>query len=128
MQTTQWRFVPGQTLADVVDGSLVVSGPERDRPAVEALGAVTRPRVDRGEVVELRDRARGRRGIPRGPFRRAVEREAVQDVRRDLEHVAVGTVEELAAKVGKPRGIVELVAVDAEYPGLRPRVALDQPV
>src|SRR5207244_13134710 len=56
----------------------------------------------------------------------AVELDAVQDIRRDLESAGVRTVEQLCPKGLQPDRIVELVAVDAEDPGVRARIRLDQ--
>ena len=50
----------------------------------------------------------------------------VQDVGLEAEPLAVRPVEKLRAEGRQPGGVVELVAVDAEHPRVRPRVALHE--
>ncbi len=52
----------------------------------------------------------------------------VEDVRLEAEPLAVGAAEQLLAEGRQPGRVVELVAVDAEHPRVRPRVALDESV
>src|SRR6266542_2639687 len=126
VEAAQWTLVPGDALADVVHGSLVIAGAEDGPPTVQPLRALGGPRVERGEVVELGDRARRRREVARSRLPLRLELDAVQHVRRDLEHAVVATRQQLLAKAREAARVVELVAVDAEDPSLGPRVHLDQ--
>src|SRR6266550_2613622 len=126
MEAAQWRLVPGDALTDVVDGPLVITVAEEDAPAVEAFGPVAGPGVDRGEVVKLRDGTRRRGEVTARSVLLRIELDAVEHVRGDLEGPVVAAAEQLLAKARKPSRVVQLVAVDAEHPGIRAGIGLDQ--
>ena len=73
-------------------------------------------------------RAGRRREVPARRAPPIVQLGDVEDVGLEAEPLAVGTVEELLAERRQPGRVVELVAVDAEDPRVRPRVALDESV
>src|SRR5207247_358633 len=64
--------------------------------------------------------------MPRREPSVAIETDAVQDVRGDLERAAVRAVEELRPEGCKAGRIVELVTVHAEDPRVRARVRFDK--
>jgi hypothetical protein len=94
---------------------------------VEALQA-TGPRFHGTHVEELRHGTRGRSEIARGDASLLVEVVAVEHVRLQAEDVVVRTRLEVAAEPRQGSRVVELVAVDAQRPGMRPRVLLDRAV
>ena len=93
---------------------------------VQTLRARAVPGFDQCEVVELRHARRRRREPPRGGASILGELVAVECVAPHQPGVCELPGKKRLSEVAESRGVVELVAVDAQHPDVLACVSLDQ--
>ena len=128
VEVPERALVPALLHTQMTPAVHVVPGPEDDVAAVQTLRSHVRPALDRTEVQCADQRAARRREVPGCKRRRSVEPVAVETRGSDPKDIAEHVCLEVFPEPSEPHRLVELVAVDREDPGVRPREGLDHRV
>jgi hypothetical protein len=91
---------------------------------MQALGSVAAPRLDRSEIVELRDASAWRGHPTAGPG--GIDFFAVQDISQNHPMTPEITIQHHSAKPLQTGGIVNLIAIDGKHPGVRTGVGFQK--
>ena len=126
METPERGLIPRINFVELQLQLLMKSFSKPDLTTMEALGRITIPRVDRGEVVELYHAPAGRGGISPDDSRSQVDFVAVNDVTENHPLPGKLTRHDPSAQNAQPGRIINLIAIDGKNPRVFTHIGLEQ--